>query len=214
MIFKAETGSRWSGTSTPDSDQDLIEVEVEGPHQMILDGAFDTIHDKRGNVDTTNYSLAKFCKLLKRGSPTLTQVLWHDHPIYKDPTWDVLVEQRDALVSQKTLKKLYKMGVSSASKWSTDRNVKSAAVAYQRFIECSMLVSSGGFSYPLNADIADEIIAIKERVLRDKEIDQLILQAEMNAFRLTISNILKPDIDTGSIDAACVEVYSKIWGMS
>ena len=214
MIFKAETGSRWYGTETPESDQDIIEVMVEDPREMILEGQFETIQDKCGIVDTTNYGLAKFCKLLKRGSPNLTQILWHEHPLYSDPRWEILVASRDALVSQKTAKKLYKMGVSAAGKWRQERNLKSAAVAYQRFIECSMLVGTGGFAYPLNQEVAGEIVAIKEKVLRDSEIDELILHVEVNAFRQVVSNLLKPEIDSHAIDKACVDIYSQIWGIT
>jgi predicted nucleotidyltransferase len=212
VIFEATTGSQLYGCATADSDIDIVRVIVEPMDEFVLSGGRKTNQTISANTDTTTYALASLCKQLKKGSPNLTPLLRHPNPILETDEWEQIAESRDALRSVQTLQVFFMAGASGVRNLHQKFKFKPAATAYRWLSEVICFAKNGEFIYPLEENILDEYIAIREGTLDDEEIFSLLAETETKASKAIEKSSFKQNIDTKYIDQRCVSVYKTNWG--
>ena len=108
LIYRALAGSHAYGTNTVDSDFDYVEVHVEEKSVITGLDKYDTefkSNDGRtlaGGEDTTIYGLQKWAALVAAGNPNMVETLFiqNDVSTYDHRTWERVIENRDAFLSQ------------------------------------------------------------------------------------------------------------------
>jgi predicted nucleotidyltransferase len=104
LILVAQMGSFAYGMATPESDVDLLGVYV-APTEDFLGVADPTKKDMTahkavvGGDDFTYHELAKYCGGALGANPTLLELLWVDEYMTLNPWGKVLIDNREAFLS-------------------------------------------------------------------------------------------------------------------
>ena len=112
ILIKTVAGSHLFGTNTPQSDKDYKGVYLPDAAQILLGDYKDTEvyttgneHEKNSkeDIDVELYSLKKFMKMVKSGDTAALELLFtpEEFILEKDPLWDIILENRDKLLSSK-----------------------------------------------------------------------------------------------------------------
>lgn len=109
IILEGITGSRAYGLDTEHSDTDIKGVYLL-PTKTILSIGFDTQHTTKDHVDPdwVYHEVGKFMKLVMSGNPTVTELLYLDDYTYLSPIGKLLIENRDAFLSTKSIMDAYR----------------------------------------------------------------------------------------------------------
>ncbi len=113
IILKLRTGSQLYGTATPESDEDFIEIGVPKAEYILglntvaqVDiGVKDKLPSGKNSadaVDSTLFTLTKFCKLALDGNPNILELLFvnNENKIFSNELGEELLGLKEKFVSQ------------------------------------------------------------------------------------------------------------------
>lgn len=112
ILIKTVAGSHLFGTNTETSDKDFKGVFLPSATDILLlnkqesfsqSSGDDRSKNTKDDVDVEFYSLSKFFKMLKYGDTAAIELLFtpEEFILEKDELWDVILKERDLLVSSK-----------------------------------------------------------------------------------------------------------------
>lgn len=104
QIFLGLVGSRGYGVHFPDSDWDRMGICIEPIESVLGLGTFEQHQPEEKDGQTTIYGLKKFLRLILKGTPNATELLWTPTTVRTEPYTSELMGLRSKLVSKKTLK--------------------------------------------------------------------------------------------------------------
>jgi DNA polymerase III epsilon subunit len=102
LIFKAVTGSRAYGTSTPHSDIDIRGVFAADPIS-VMTPFYGMEEVEVPGEDTKLYELCKYVGLVCAQNPNIVELLWVDRSdvLFESPAWALLRDRRAELLTTK-----------------------------------------------------------------------------------------------------------------
>ena len=100
IIFEAIVGSQSYGIATPTSDIDIKGIFIQPLEDILSFGYVDQVSDDKN--DTTYYEIQRFLQLLATNNPNILELLAtpEDCIKIKDPIFDMVLENKDKLVSK------------------------------------------------------------------------------------------------------------------
>lgn len=104
QIFLGVVGSRGYGVHFSDSDWDRMGICLDPVEAVLGLGTFEQHSPKEKDGQTTIYGLKKFLRLILKGTPNATELLWTPNKVVCDPYTSELMALRKSLVSKQTLK--------------------------------------------------------------------------------------------------------------
>lgn len=101
-ILISYAGSKAHGTSTEESDIDVVGIVIPGIDCYFGTKTFTTQSGKEGNIDYVIHEFRKFLGLLKKGNPSSFEILWMPdrNLLHSTSQGDLLRKKRDLFLSK------------------------------------------------------------------------------------------------------------------
>src|SRR6478609_3117416 len=106
LLYQAVVGSQAYGMATPQSDTDRMGVVLQPLDRVVGHQGFEQyVDDKNPAGQTTLYALDKWVKLVLKGNPTVTELLWAPQVEHMSLLFDDhILSWRKWMISKRTLK--------------------------------------------------------------------------------------------------------------
>lgn len=100
IIFSGIVGSQAYGIATLTSDTDIKGVFIQPLDDILSFGYVEQVSDEKN--DTTYYEIQRFLQLLSTNNPNILELLNlpEDCILYKDPIFDIILDNREKLISK------------------------------------------------------------------------------------------------------------------
>ena len=100
IIFEGIVGSQAYGIATPTSDVDIKGVFIQPLDDILNFNYVEQVNDEKN--DTTYYEIRRFLQLIQQNNPNLLELLAlpQDCILYKDPIFDIIIDNKDKLISK------------------------------------------------------------------------------------------------------------------
>lgn len=100
IVFSGIVGSQAYGISTPTSDVDTKGVYIQPLDHILGFGYIEQISDEKN--DATYYEIKRFLELLSTNNPNIMELLSlpDDCILYKDPIFDMVLEEKNEFISK------------------------------------------------------------------------------------------------------------------
>lgn len=107
LLYQAVVGSQAYGMATKDSDTDRMGVCLQPLSRVVGHQGFEQyVDDKNSAGQTTIYALDKWMKLVLKGNPTVTEILFSHPDMFEHihPLWHRIRDKRHEWISKRTIK--------------------------------------------------------------------------------------------------------------
>lgn len=209
IILEGLTGSRAYGLDTKNSDSDYKGVYLL-PTSTVLSIGFDPQHTTKDHVDPdwVYHEVGKFMKLVLNGNPTVTELLYLDEYTTLTPIGQLLIDNRSAFLSTKSVMNAYRGYAFSQAKKLNNRTeqgmdgydsslknrfAKHTRHCFRLLMQARQLLETGTldvkvtpeqreYLFEMGEKTADEVV--DEFMRQDKEFDDIVSvlpdKADMN----------------------------------
>jgi hypothetical protein len=108
VILEAVVGSTAYGLDRPGSDVDRLGIYAAPTLEVAgLDWSKHRETQVTTDPDVTMHEVGKFCRLALKGNPTITELLWVEHPLFKNWAGQWLVDFRTGFLSSHAVANAY-----------------------------------------------------------------------------------------------------------
>ncbi len=233
-ILKGVVGSTAHGLNLTTGDRDEMGIFVETMEQVMGLTSEDHrisrskpvgVRSEPGDLDLTEYSLRKFCRLAKQGNPSVMVLLWLPEYITKHPIGEQLIGIRDHFISREAGQRFLGYLISQKMRLTGERSrnvtrpdlvekygydTKFAMHALRLGYEGIELLTHRTMTIPAPANRREILMAVRTGDIRLDAVLMLIEEAEKKLKGLI--DDCTWTVDSKAIDKFLVEAHLDYWG--
>lgn len=220
-IVTTVTGSTLYGLNTPESDIDTMGVFVHDPVTKLGLSAND------GGSNGTQHELTKFVRLLAKGNPTVTEILWAPQQqwLQWDHRWERMRTELITLTSSQACINAY-LGYAdqqrrnmisghSQRKHLIDQygyDTKTAMHMVRLLWQCRTYIVNGRLEFPIDDYSREALLNIRNGKYAENTVLDLAAQAEQDIRTLSTKSPLPTMVDYATLNAWLARTYKELWG--
>lgn len=217
------TGSTLYGLNTPESDIDTMGVFVHDPVTKLGLSANDTV----GGSNDTQHELAKFVRLLAKGNPTVTEILWAPQHqwLQWDHRWERIHIELITLTSSQACVNAY-LGYAdqqrrnmisghSQRKHLIDQygyDTKTAMHMIRLLWQCRAYLVSGRLEFPIDEYSREVLLNIRNGKYTDTTVMAMAIDAEHDIKTLVPESPLPKTANYATLNEWLARTYKELWG--
>lgn len=227
LIFRTLAGSRLYGIHNDDSDYDYLGCCIEPKSHVIGLQSFEQW--VKGDATETIYSLRKLCRLMLKGNPTVTELLWSPERFWtiKHPLGISLVEMRSKFLSKRTLRSYLGYMNEQIARLKGERgqkNIKRADLVelygydtkyashiIRLAIQATVLGRTGRIQLPLDEKHRAICIAIRNGRWKLEHVLILVDNHRREIEKLISTSHLPDDPDVEGVERWLIDAYEEEW---
>jgi hypothetical protein len=226
LIYRTLAGSRLYGIHGPDSDYDYLGACIE-PFSEVLLGDFEQW--VKSDKTETIYSLRKLCRLMLKGNPTVTELLWAPERFWTTHTkvGHELRDMRELFLSKRTIRAFLGYLREQRMRLNGERgqkNIKRIALVEKHgydtkyashivrlAIMATVLGRTNRIVVPLDDKHRAIIGAIRAGEWALEDVLQLASNHEKEIEKLITASSLPDEPNTTEVEAWLIRVYEQHW---
>lgn len=218
IILEGITGSKAYGLDTPDSDTDIKGV-YQLPLEKVLSMGFTDEHNTVDNTDPDwcYHEIGKFMKLVKGGNPTYSELLWLEDYTVITPVGQLLVDNRKAFLSTKSVLNSYsgyalgqakrlnnrtEQGLDGYASSLKNRYAKHTRHCFRLMLQCRQLLETGELTVRVTPEQREWLFEMGE-----KDYDTVIATfMDMDTKLRMIDSVLPDEPDTKKLNELLYQI--------
>lgn len=218
IILEGVTGSTAYGLATENSDVDIKGVYLL-PTREVLKMKFDPQHTTVDHVnpDWVYHEVGKFMKLVVSGNPTVTELLYLEEYTHLSPVGQMLIDNRDAFLSTKSVMNAYRGYAFSQAKKLNNRTeqgldgydsalknrfAKHTRHCFRLLMQARQLLETGTLDVRVTPEQRDYLFAMGEKT-SSEVVDEFFRQDSQFE---NIKSVLPDKPNTEKLDALLYEI--------